>query len=427
MPECWPRGQRYLCRPRLFRNDLKQYTAEAFVSLVVLALTANLERRWSRRGLVVLAVTVVAGKLLAHTVVFVGTAVFVSLTLVAVAERQWPRVGESVAAGVSSAVGVAAIYLLFDRRSDTADLKTYWGASFPPTNRGWPGFRDFFVDHYQQLEPYLGLGKVWLAGSVVLAGIVTLALARRRAVALAVPVLLVEMLVAGVAKRYPLLDLRTSHFLLVTLAVVGAIGVAGVAALAARVSFVASLAIAALASALYLNHSEPYLRGHTSISPSDVPSQVRYIEQQRRPGDVIVLNRGAGYGFGYYWRRDNPQFTANSTALQGWSVTYPASSNIVVARKGGYRAISATMQRARRMAREGSGRIKTEHAVRHLGRRARGHDHDHGAVGSKGADRGALLRRVDLPGRARRVLLWQRADSDRRRRGRARDGARLQL
>ncbi len=32
----------------LYRNDLKQYTAEAFTALAVLALTANVERRWSR-------------------------------------------------------------------------------------------------------------------------------------------------------------------------------------------------------------------------------------------------------------------------------------------------------------------------------------------------------------------------------------------
>ena len=350
-------GAALLVPAALFRNDLKQFTAEAFAALTVLALTANVERRWTRRSLVALAAGVVAAKLLAHTVVFVGSAAFFSLAVVAAAGRRWRRAGEVLAAGAAAAVGVVGVYLAFDRRSDTAELQEYWKDFFPPRDRGWSGFQDYLVDHFEQIRPYLGLGDTWLTALLVLAGIVTLALAGRRAVALAVPVLLVEMLVAGATKQYPLLDLRTSHFLLVTVAVVAALGVAGIAVLAGRVTFVASVGVAAIAGGLYLNEAEPHLRGRTSIPASDVPSQVRYIEEHRRPGDAIAVNLRGGFGFGYYWSADRPRLTPQHSLLQGWSVSYPASSGIVVARKGSYPAVVAALRGAWRIAREGSGRM----------------------------------------------------------------------
>src|ERR1019366_7960149 len=45
----------------LVRDDLKQYTADACIALLVLALTSRLEREWSRRGLVGLSVAVWGG------------------------------------------------------------------------------------------------------------------------------------------------------------------------------------------------------------------------------------------------------------------------------------------------------------------------------------------------------------------------------
>ena len=43
-------GAALLVPAALYRNDLKQYTAEAFVALAVLALTAGAEREWSQRA-----------------------------------------------------------------------------------------------------------------------------------------------------------------------------------------------------------------------------------------------------------------------------------------------------------------------------------------------------------------------------------------
>jgi hypothetical protein len=63
----------------LVRNDLKQYTAEAFTALLTLALTSRLEREWSRRGLVALSVSVWVGMLVSNAVAFVGVVAFVAV------------------------------------------------------------------------------------------------------------------------------------------------------------------------------------------------------------------------------------------------------------------------------------------------------------------------------------------------------------
>jgi hypothetical protein len=66
----------------LLRDDLKQYTADACLTLLLLALTAKLERDWSRRNLALLAGTAGAGILLSDAVAFVAVAAFAALLVV---------------------------------------------------------------------------------------------------------------------------------------------------------------------------------------------------------------------------------------------------------------------------------------------------------------------------------------------------------
>ena len=352
-------GAALLVPAALYRNDLKQYTAEAFVALAVLALTARAEREWSRKGLVCLAAAVIAAKLISHTAVFVGAAVFISLTVVAVTERRWRAALEAAGAGAAAGLGMFFIYLTFDRPAATADLENWWAVQsvflgaggFPPTDRGIDGVVDYISDFYPRIAEYSGLGGVWLTAGFVLAGLVTLVRGHRRAVALAIPVLLAELLVAGIAGKYPLLELRTSHFAIVTVAVVAALGVAGLAQLVGQVSTVAALAVVALAAGLYLYNSEPYLRARTdSIRGTDVPGQTRAIAAHSAPGDAVVVAPAASFGFGYYWKRDRPAFTDNPTVHQRWTVAYPTASRIVVARDTTAVAIRTAVRQARRLA-----------------------------------------------------------------------------
>src|SRR5260370_4458050 len=58
----------------LGRNDLKQYTAEAFGSIAVWLLVARAETKWSRWRLATLALAASAGTLIAETVILTGAA-----------------------------------------------------------------------------------------------------------------------------------------------------------------------------------------------------------------------------------------------------------------------------------------------------------------------------------------------------------------
>ena len=92
----------------LVRNDLKQYTAEAFTALVTLTLVSRLEREWSRKRLAALSVSVWAGMLVSNAVAFVGVAAFAAVCIVQITRRAWRRLAEAVVAGAATGVRIRA-------------------------------------------------------------------------------------------------------------------------------------------------------------------------------------------------------------------------------------------------------------------------------------------------------------------------------
>jgi hypothetical protein len=87
----------------LVRDDLKQYTSDAFVTLILLWLLARLEANWSARRFSQLLVAVVLGFLFSAPAAFVGAAVLLSYGLVCLIKGQWRRfaivAGSSLLAG----------------------------------------------------------------------------------------------------------------------------------------------------------------------------------------------------------------------------------------------------------------------------------------------------------------------------------------
>ena len=81
-------GARVMLAPvSLIRNDLKQYTCDAFCALVLLGLGAWAERTASRRSLVWLAVAGVATAPFSSTALFVTFALFAGLLASALLAR----------------------------------------------------------------------------------------------------------------------------------------------------------------------------------------------------------------------------------------------------------------------------------------------------------------------------------------------------
>ncbi len=204
------------------RHDLKQYTADAAVAVGVLALVAWVEQRWSRRRLNVLTAAVAAGMLVSHVTAIVAPCAFGGLLLVTAVRRQWLRLVEVAVAGLNAGLVLTGVYFGISMQGRNVPMQQFWAGNFPGVTE-LPGYLARQID---TLMPVVGApGLVVVA--LLVAGTSTLRRRGRPAAAVAVMLLPVVATIVGVAKVYPLLELRTSHFLLVTAAAVAGSGSPG--------------------------------------------------------------------------------------------------------------------------------------------------------------------------------------------------------
>ncbi len=319
-------GAAALLSPALLeRNDLKQYTAEAFACLVVWVLVARVENEWRIRRLVSIAATASVGMLFANTVIFVGVAAMGALALECLVTRHYRRLAEvaAIAAGML-AVGLA-IYEILIRPQVTRKLVIYWAPFYAPTRS--PAAALSFVGHQlRHLAPYMGF-PLAVDAVGVLAGIAALVWLRRFALAALFPIMLVITIAASAAHKYPFGDLRTSTFWLVAVPVLIAVAVAAVGRLATAIDRRMPALVAVVALALWVPATRPYLRVH-SIPVEDVHSEVTYLQAHFRPGDVVIVSYGASFGFAYYYPAQ-PSFPAGG-GPNGHVVAYPKLPWMVV-------------------------------------------------------------------------------------------------
>jgi hypothetical protein len=335
----------------LVRDDLKQYTGDAFLALLVLAIAARLERQWSRGGLVLLSATVVAGLLVSHTVAVAGAAAFSGIFFVLATRRAWARLAEATVAAAATAIIGLGIYEAFVARALVPGLTAYWHSYFLPTGDGVGAAAQFVINQFSGIHRYFGLGPAWLAVPLVLAGLVTIARLGRPATAIAVMALWPEMLAMSALQRYPFLDLRTSTFLITVTAVVAAIGVAGICAvlrtwLPGRFAAIAVVVVVpAMALAAFGLNARPYVRSHL-IPNEDIRQQAQYVAAHAGPADPIVVSSNSNWGFGYYWPPGQPGHRPDAANLQGYQAYFPGQPRIVAARNRNVTAIEAAMSAA---------------------------------------------------------------------------------
>jgi hypothetical protein len=336
----------------LVRDDLKQYTADACLALLVLALTSRLERDWSRRGLAALSVAVWGGMLFSDAVAFVGAAAFGAVCLVQLVRRAWRRLAEAAVAGAATAVLGAGVYQAFDARAVVPGLTAYWSGFYLPVAKGLHADASFVVSRFDAVGAYFGLGPAWLAIPLVVAGLVTIFRLGRPATAIAAAVIWPEMIALAALHKYPLLDLRTSTFLFAVTAAVAAIGVVGVCSLLRpwlRGALAAGLA--AVAVVAFAVHAQPYVRSH-SITNEDVRDQARYVAAHAAPGDVILVNLSSNWGFAYYWPDGDPSRRPDPAVLQGYEAYFPDQPRIVVAVNRDQAEVDAALAQALARARQ---------------------------------------------------------------------------
>ena len=310
----------------LVRDDLKQYTAEAFACLVVWVLVARAENKWRFRRLAAIAATASVGMLFAETVIVVGVAAMGGLALECLLTRQYRRLADVAGASAGMLAVSFAIYQTLIRPQLTRTLTAYWNPYYLPT-RSWSAALAVIRLRLDQRAPYMGFGSLAVDAAGALAGIAALIWLRRFALAAMFPVMLVTVIVAGAARKYPFAELRTSTFWLIMVPVLTAVAVAAAGRLAGAVSRSAPLAMAAVALAVWVPVTGASIRSH-QLPNEDVHSEVLYLEARFRRGDIVVVNYGGSFGFGYYYS-GQPSFPVGH-GPNGHVVAYPRLPWILV-------------------------------------------------------------------------------------------------
>ncbi|HMG62942.1 MAG TPA: hypothetical protein VK599_08345 [Streptosporangiaceae bacterium] len=340
----------------LRRDDLKQYTADACLALLALAVTSRLERDWSRRWLAGLSVAVWGGMLFSDAVAFIGIAAFAAVVAVQLARRAWRRLAEAAVAAAVTAVLMAVVYEAFDARAVLPGLtySPHFRNFYLPAGQGWQASITFLADRFEAVRGYFGLGPLWLAALLFVAGLITIFRLGRPATAVALAVLWPEMLALSALHKYPFLDARTSTFLFAVTVVTAAIGVAGACCLLRpwlKGALAATVAVAAVAA--FALGAQPYLRAHPIPGGhGDIRGQTQYVAAHAAPGDVILVNLSSNWGFAYYWPAGRPSIRPDAAVLQEYEAYFPGQPRIVVAFDRDSASVSAALSRAQAQARE---------------------------------------------------------------------------
>ncbi len=324
----------------LVRNDLKQYTCDAFLALSLLAVTGLVGRAANARAVVWLGVAALVAAPFSTTSAFVSVACFTGALAAALIARHYEHAVATLVVGGVAALGLGVFFAVTVFPRVTAGLTLYWspyfltGGSIDMLDQSWNRLGDLSTSLAMPASLFIALFGL---------GIVALVRLRAPAVAIAVPFLWVEMLIAARFRKYPFLDQRTFHFVLIPTVAVLAIGVVWtVLRLATRLALVGGL-VALLAAALFVHGVVPEWH-RFGVPHEDVRTQVVYVAHHMRPNDVVIVNSSATYGFAYYWRGDSVSAAAKKGAI-GF-VMEVANPNVIFARERGPHAVFATLRGA---------------------------------------------------------------------------------
>jgi hypothetical protein len=289
----------------LARNDLKPYTCDAFVAVLLLAVGAWAERAGTRRSLVALGLVAVVAVPFSSTTLFVAVAVLLGLFVAACIDRAWPRAREVAVAGVVIGGALIAYFAVVVVPNVNEHLRNYWESQYLRGSFG--STLEVAWQRFMRIEDLLGVPALVFVALFVL-GLVVLARLRATSLAVALPLLWVEMIVVGRAQRYPFLDQRTSHFLLVASLVVVALGAVGLVGALSRLwlttrpllgTGIAAVVAITLAAVFFVDF-HPYVRV-LNVPFEDVRSETLAVAARRQRNDVVLVNSAGNFGFGYYW------------------------------------------------------------------------------------------------------------------------------
>jgi hypothetical protein len=309
----------------LMRNDLKQYTADAFFAVVLLATGRTVERRPNPWSVAWLGAVAVLALPFSSVSAFVSIAVFAAVLGSASITRDRTRALATLAVGAAVACVFAVYFAVILIPNDTPALRQWWAIWYLNGSR-----RQLVHETWDRLEHLrfaLAMPPIVVVASFVLA-IVVLARRREYSLALALPVLWIELFLLGVAHRYPFLDLRTSHFALVPTIAVIAFGVVDCLVALWHRHAAAALVTALVLTALFGSAVHRSWRD-ANIVDENTRTATRYVAQNLRPGDVVVVDWASNWGFSYYWPRNAVQTHRNKELSMGFTTTVRGLDNAV--------------------------------------------------------------------------------------------------
>jgi hypothetical protein len=332
----------------LIRNDLKQYTCDAFCAVVLLGFGAWAERTTKRTSLVALGIAGVATAPFSSTALFVTVALFVGLFASALLARARARAIEIVAVGAATGAALGAYVVAAVAPNLNAKLRAYWSSQYLS---GSPQhIVDVFWNRLVRLGPDLAMPAAVFVVLFAL-GLVVLTRVRARALAIALGFLWLEMASVGLLRRYPFLDLRTSQFLLVSSLIVAVLGAVGLVAAArslpavrgVKIGTAAASAVTVTLAALFTIGCVQHVRD-LNIPAEDVRSQTLAVAAQLRAHDVVLVNEAANFGFAYYWPHGHLTFHRDDSG-QGFATVVSGVDAIDVPTRT-YRDIARGLRKA---------------------------------------------------------------------------------
>jgi hypothetical protein len=309
---------------------LKQYTAEAFVALVLAVLLARVERAWSWRSLAAFAAAGVAGFLVSNTAPLVTAAGMGGLWLTSLAGRRWSRLPALAATTAGLALADGVLYQVLASNGSTLPLRRYWRLRYLSLDDGVGDAAHLIWRRLAAELGSLGWGPWWLALALIGVGLVTLWRAGLPALALAVPAVAAELVVLGFAGAYPFLEPRTVIFYAALLTVTAAAGLATLVRLGLGHRVTAPVAVAGAVLVALLLVPGWVRAGRGDIPGEDVEAQVADVLTRSRPGDPVLVTFAATFSFAYYWP-DRPTFVPSTVNTGvGFMPTFPGRPELLM-------------------------------------------------------------------------------------------------
>jgi hypothetical protein len=324
------------------QNDLKQYSADAALSFVVLCFARRVEQRPGLRPLFWLSAASVIVTPFSSVAVFVVGAAFTGLLVAAALDRRWLDARRVLtfasAVGILNLVYLAVVVLPHDNPA----LRAYWHSNYLG---GSPRHvAASMLARFRGLGPAFGVSP-WLPLLLSIIGLFVLVARHHVAVACSVVVLSFELILLAIAGRYPFLDVRTSYFFLAIWVVVASIGFAGVAvSLTRRAPLWLAVIVAMSLTALALGGRHE-MRGF-AFPREDVRTPTLYVAAHRRQGDVVVVNSGANWGFSYYWPGPGTKTYISSSNVTAGFVSRVDGSDAIFAADRDRTAVLGAMRAA---------------------------------------------------------------------------------